>query len=222
MKTRLLLAVLAIVSLPILAMATDYDVSLEKSADQYMCLDSTTGAYFVKLGTLEFAGHSQLYLRDHTGSTLMQMYSSVIMCTGEFLPTKTAGNFTVHGWRDVTVQDLSVADSGLCAVANKPPEIHSIFATVPKLAPSPTNIKMQSFDVRGTLSDEGAGVSGLEWKLESSCFEEIEGTGFTINKTILIPSGLKNCKIKLTIEDSKEGYATSEFFVPFKKITPSY
>jgi hypothetical protein len=118
---------------------------------------------------------------------------------------------------------LSVSDSGLCAVANKPPEINSVFATVPKVAPSPTNIKMQSFDVRGALSDadNNPGFGSLEWKLESSCFETIEGVGFTINKTILIPATLKNCKIKLTVEDNKEGYATTEFFVPFKKITPT-
>jgi hypothetical protein len=223
MKTRLLLAVLAIVSLPIFAMATNYDVSIEQGADRYMCLDSTNGAYFVKLGTLEFAGYSTLYKHAHTdGATFVEMYSPVIMCTGQYESTKTLGSFTVHGWRDQTVTDRSVADSGFCAVANKPPEINSVFATVPKRTPSTSIPKMQSFEVRGTMSDDNnSGFAGLEWKLESSCFDTVEGNGFTINKTILIPASVKNCKIKLTVEDSKEGYAFTEFFVPFKKITPT-
>ncbi len=222
MKTRLLLAVLAIVSLPIFAMATNYDVSIEQSANKFMCLDSTNGAYFVKLGTYEFAGYSTLYTHPHTdGATFVEMYSPVIMCTGKYEATKTLGIFTVHGWRDQTVTDLSIADSGFCAVANKPPEINSVFATTPKRAATPTNLKMMSFDVRGTLSDDTNSVAGLEWKLESSCFDTVEGVGFTVNKTILVPATVKNCKIKLTVEDSKEGYAFTEFFVPFKKITPT-
>jgi hypothetical protein len=223
MKTRLLLAVLAIVSLPIFAMATNYDVSIEQGVNQYMCLDSTNGAYFVKLGTLEFAGFSTLYTHPRTdGATFVEMYSPVIMCTGKYEATKTLGIFTVHGWRDQTVTDLSVADSGFCAVANKPPEINSVFATTPKRAASTSLPKMQSFDVRGTLSDDNSsGAAGLEWKLESSCFNTVEGNGFSIDKTILIPAAVKNCKIKLTVEDRKEGYAFTEFFVPFKKITPS-
>lgn len=223
MKTRLLLTVLAIVSLPIFALATNYDVSIEQNADRYMCFDSTTGAYFVKLGTLEYAGYSTIYTHPQTnGTTFIEMYSPVIMCTGQYQSTKTVGSFTVHGWKDQSITDLSLADSGFCAVANKPPVINSVYATAPKAAPSPTNLKMQSFAVRGTLSDEGASVMGLEWKLESSCFDTIEGNGFTIEKTILIPASIKNCKIKLTVEDSKDGYATTEFFVPFKKITPTF
>jgi hypothetical protein len=224
MKTRLLIAVLALISLPIFAAATNYNVAIERNADQYMCLDTTTGDYFVKLGTLEYAGQSVIYERPHTnGTTFVEMYSPVIMCTGQYEASGKVGTFTVHGWRDQVVQDLSVADSGLCAVANKPPQIDSVFATVPKMTPTPTNLKMQSFDVRGALSDadNNSGYGNLEWKLESSCFETIEGVGFTINKTVLIPATLKNCKIKLTVEDNKEGYATTEFFVPFKKITPS-
>jgi hypothetical protein len=221
MKTRLLIALLALISLPILASATNYDVALEGNANQYMCLDTTNGDYFVKLGDLEYAGHSQIYIQPNlSGPTFLQMYSSVIMCTAQFETSKKAGAFTVHGWKDILVKDLNVQDFGYCAVANKPPQIDTVFATVPKMAPSPTNIKMQSFDVKGTLSDDSTGFAGLEWKLESSCFDTVEGLGFTINKTILIPASLKNCKIKLTVEDHKEGYATTEFFVPFRKITP--
>jgi hypothetical protein len=223
MKTKLLIAFLALISLPIFAAATNYDVAIERNADQYMCLDTTTGDYFVKLGTLEFAGHSELYIHPHTnGTTFVEMYAPVIMCTGQYETSKTVGTFTVHGWRDMVVQDLSLADSGFCAVANKPPQIDTVFATVPKVVPSPTNLKMQSFDVRGILSDvDNAGFSNLEWKLESSCFEPVEGIGNTINQTILIPATIKNCKIKLSVEDSKEGYATTDFFVPFKKVTPT-
>jgi hypothetical protein len=202
--------------------ATNYDVSVEQSADKYMCLDSTTGTYFVKLGTLEFAGHSALYTRSHTdGTTFVEMYAPVIMCTGQFETSKTVGTFTVHGWRDQQIQDIAIADSGLCAVANKPPDINFAFATTPKRAPSPTNLKMMSTDVRASFADDTAGLGGLEWKLESSCFDTLEGVGFKIEKTILIPVSAKNCKIKLTVEDMKEGYAITEFFVPSKKITPS-
>jgi hypothetical protein len=223
MKTRLLIAVLALISLPILVAATNYDVAVEQSADKYMCLDSTTGTYFVKLGTLEFAGHSVLYTRPHTdGTTFIEMYAPVIMCTGQFEASKTVGKFIVHGWRDQSIQDFSVSDSGLCAVANKPPDINFAFATTPKVTPTPTNLKMMSFDVKASFTDDTTGFAGLEWKLESTCFETVEGVGFKNDKTILIPASAKNCKVKLTVEDAKEGYAFTEFFVPSKKTpTPS-
>lgn len=222
MRIKILLATLALVSLPIFLMATNYDISIEQSADKIMCLDSTTGAYFVKLGTLEFAGQSVLYTKNHTnGKTLVEMYAPVIMCTGEYEASKTVGTFKVHGWRDQIIQDYSVGDSGLCAVANKPPDLYYVFATAPMLVPTPTNIKMQSFQVKSSFADDNAGFAGLEWKLESSCFDTVEGVGFKIDKTILIPASLKNCKIKLTVEDAQDGYAFAEFFVPSKQITPS-
>jgi hypothetical protein len=224
MKTRLLIALLALISLPILASATNYDVALEGSANQYMCLDTMTGDYFVKLDNLEYAGHSQIYIQQPnlSGPTFVQMYASVIMCTAQYENSKVVGAFTVHGYKDILVKDLNVNDSGFCAVANKPPQIDTVFATVPKMVPTPTRTKMMSFDVHATLSDvDFSGFAGLEWKLESTCFDTIEGLGFTINKTIMIPASLKNCKIKLTVEDHKEGYATTEFFVPFRKITPN-
>lgn len=223
MKTRILISILALISLPMIAMATNYDVAVEQNANRYMCLDSTNGDYFVKLGTLEFAGHSMLYTRPHTnGTVFVEMYASVIMCTGQFETSKTVGTFSVHGWRDQIIQDLSVSDSGLCAVANKSPNVNFIFATAPKNVPSPTNLQKMSFDVKGSFTDDDmVGVAGLEWKLESSCFDTLEGVGFKIEKTILIPASSKNCKIKLTVEDKKEGYAFTEFFVPSKKITPT-
>lgn len=219
MKIKLLIAALAFLGLPIFAAATNYDVSIEQSADRYMCLDSTTGTYFVKLGTMEFAGHSVLY--THTdpvfGRTFVEMYASVIMCTGQFEPTKKVGMFTVHGWKDQKIVDLTFSDSGFCAVANKPPEINYVFATVPKFKPGPTNKNMMTFQVKGQFIDDNAGLAGLEWKLESSCFATVEGTGFVIDKKLLLSPDAKNCKIKLTVEDAHDGYAFSEFYIPSNK-----
>ncbi|HEY7160130.1 MAG TPA: hypothetical protein VH815_02680, partial [Acidobacteriota bacterium] len=113
MKTRLLFAVLALISLPIFAAATNYDVTIEQSANRIMCLDSTTGTYYVKVGGREFAGHSVLYTSKHIdGNTLVEMYAPVIMCTGEFMTPKTVGTFTVHGWIDQVIQDNKIGDSG--------------------------------------------------------------------------------------------------------------
>ncbi len=224
MKSRLLFAVLALISLPIFAAATNYDVTIEQSADHIMCLDSTTGDYYVKVGDRELAGHSVLYTQNPTngGATFVEMYAPVFMCTGQYETSKTVGTFTVHGWRDQKIQDLAIGDSGLCAVANKPPVIHFVFATVPKVAPSSTNQKRMSFDVKASFTDDTAGFADLEWKLESSCFDTLEGVGFKIEKSILIAPSAKNCKIKLTVEDAKEGYAFSEVFVPSKNLpTPT-
>ncbi len=93
MNTRLLFAVLALISLPIFAAATNYDVTIEQSADRIMCLDSTTGTYYVKVGDREFAGHSVLYTQKHIdgGMTFVEMYAPVIMCTGEYAHSKTVG-----------------------------------------------------------------------------------------------------------------------------------
>jgi hypothetical protein len=225
MNTKLLIAVLALLSLPIFAAATNYDIMIEQSADRIMCLDSTTGTYYVKVADREFAGHSVLYTTKHidTGATFVEMYASVIMCTGQFESSKTVGTFTVHGWRDQKIQDLAFASSGLCAVANKPPDINFVFATVPKRVPNSTNLKMMTTDVKAAFTDSDmVGFAGLEWKLESACFDTIEGVGFKIEKTIQIPASAKNCQIKLTVEDMKEGYAFTEFYVPSKKLpTPS-
>lgn len=225
MKTKLLIAVLALLSLPIFAAATNYDVTIEQSADRIMCLDSTTGTYYVKVGAREFAGHSVLYNTKHIdgGATFVEMYAPVIMCTGQYEASKTVGTFMVHGWKDQMIQDLAVSDSGLCAVANKPPEIINVFATAPKRVPSSSNLKMVGTTVKALFTDDdNVGFAGLEWKLESACFATIEGVGFKIDKTILIAPSAKNCQIKLTVEDMKEGYAFTEFFVPYKKLpTPS-
>ncbi len=225
MNTRLLFAVLALISLPIFAAATNYDVTIEQNANRIMCLDSTTGTYYVKVGDREFAGHSVLYTSKHIdgGVNFVEMYAPVIMCTGEYANSKTVGTFTVHGWIDQKIQDFSIGDSGLCAVANKPPDINFVFATVPKRAPSSSSLKMMSTDVKATFTDDdNVGFAGLEWKLESSCFDTVEGVGFRIEKTILIAPSAKNCQIKLTVEDAKDGYAFTEFFVPSKKVpTPS-
>lgn len=225
MKTRLLFAVLALLSLPIFAAATNYDVAIEQNADRIMCLDSTTGTYYVKVGEREFAGHSVIYYPRHIdiAATFVEMYAPVIMCTGQFATSKTVGTFTVHGWMDQKIQDFAIGDSGLCAVANKPPDIINVFATAPKRAPSPGSLKMMSTNVKASFTDDdNVGFAGLEWKLESACFDTIEGVGFKIDKTILIAPSAKSCQIKLTVEDMKEGYAFTEFFVPYKELpTPS-
>lgn len=224
MKTKLLIAVLALLSLPVFAAATNYDVRIEQSADRIMCLDSTTGNYYVKVGEREFAGHSVLYNTQHVeqGLTFVEMYASVIMCTGQYAPSKTVGAFIVHGWRDQKIQDFFVGDSGLCAVANKPPDVIYAYATVPKVVPAST-VKMMKFDVNAAFADDDmTGFAGLQWKLESACFDTIEGVGFKVEKTFLVPVSAKNCQIKLSVEDMKEGYAFTEFFVPSRKLpTPT-
>jgi hypothetical protein len=231
MNTRLLFALMALISLPIFAAATNYDVTIEQNADRIMCLDSSNGNYYVKVGDREFAGHSVLYTQGPTNcgsttncfTTFVEMYASVIMCTGQYDSSKTVGTFTVHGFKDQVIRDNNIGDSGLCAVANKPPDINFVFATTPKRVPTPTNLKMMSTNVMATFTDDdNVGFAGLEWKLESTCFDTIEGVGFKIDKNILIPPAVQNCKIKLTVEDMKEGYVFTEFFVPSKKLpTPS-
>jgi hypothetical protein len=218
MKMKILVAAVALLSLPLLAAATNYDVAIEACSQKYMCLDSKTGAYFVKIGELELAGHSKFYSYDGIYQTVVQMYSQNIMCTGQYDVSKTKGCFTVHGLTDVRVKDNNIEDSGLCAVANKPPDIISVYATVPKELPT-MDIRKRffKFEVVGLLNDESTFAPGLEWELESNCFETVSGTGNEIHQTFyMFDLSKKSCKFNLTVEDAQEGYAFAEFFVPAK------
>ena len=96
MKTTILIAAVVSLCLPLFAAATNYDVAIEANSQKYMCLDSETGAYFVKIGKLELAGHSKIYSYDGIHQMVVQMYSQNIMCTGQYDVSKTKGCFTVH------------------------------------------------------------------------------------------------------------------------------
>jgi hypothetical protein len=222
MILKILIAAVSLLSLPALTAATNYDVSIEENAQQYMCLDSNTGAYYVKVGNFELAGHSVLYSDESSsGTTPVEMYSPNMMCTGRYHVSKTKGIFEIHGWKDLVIRDKHIEDSGLCAVANKPPDIISIYATVPKAPQTPKPPRFQpnvlQFRVIGLLNDETTWAPGLEWELESNCFETVKGTGTKIDKTYTMFGVFKmNCKFKLIVEDAQEGYAFAEFFVPEK------
>jgi hypothetical protein len=142
------------------------------------------------------------------------------MCTGQYAVSKTKGTFTFHSWRDLDIKDNHVEDLGLCAVANKPPDIVYVYATVPKEIPTPNVGKKNGknvyrFKVVGLLNDEPLRIHGLEWELQSNCFESVKGMGNMIEQTFTMFEVYKyDCNFKLTVEDAQEGYAFSEFFVP--------
>lgn len=222
MKFKILISVVALLSLPMFSIATNYDVAIEKNAQQYMCLDSTTGAYFLKIGSLELAGHSTLYTYEGINGTVVQMYSQNMMCTGQYAVSKTKGTFTFHSWRDIDIKDSKVEDSGLCAVANKPPDIVYAYATLPQAVPTPDGGKKNGknvyrFKVVGLLDDEPLRIPGLEWELQSNCFDTVKGMGNMFEQTFTMFEVYKfDCKFKLIVEDTQEGYAFAEFFVPQK------